>query len=661
MYRLGRVVFSESAAKITALAAAMYAPMIYFEDELLLDFLLVPLILMVLFAAHRARQMPRPRWVFILGLAIGLSAITRPNILICVPVFGWWVWRYCARKGKHPRRFARVIILLAGILIPILPVTLHNVLVGNDLVLIASQGGINFFIGNNAEADGLSAAMPKPWGNTWHLADVHAYAEAKEERKLKPSETSNFWLREGLDWWKSNPGTALKLTFKKAVVLFTNTEVANNQNIQFFWHSYAPLVRFLPLTFGIVAPIGLVGLILAARREPLVRLMLWVGAFYAVSVIAFFVPARFRLPLLPILFIGFGGALALAYSHLRERNWRSVTLPAAAAVLLMALSFGPWYATQPPTDAQTIFQLGNAALRIGDLDQAADYFRQALALRPGYPNAHLNLGVINLRRQLPEPAIQEFETELRFNPQSGGAYANLCSVRLLQGRLAQAEEYGKQAVKLQPNSPTGLISLSKVWWAMRRYREAVELLESAPDVIKDSPVGRDALGGLLVQLGRYGEAERVLVPLADGQVRREQSRFEIDNPGAAEELGFTRLVQHRATACYNLGWMHSRQKDLPKALPRFKQAVELNPQFSEAYANLGAAYNDLRIPDTALMYFQTAARLDSTNAGYVFNLGIARLHLSDTATALQELRRALRMDPNFKPAQQKLALLTRSR
>ena len=61
------------------------------------------------------------------------------------------------------------------------------------------------------------------------------------------------------------------------------------------------------------------------------------------------------------------------------------------------------------------------------------------------------------------------------------------------------------------------------------------------------------------------------------------------------------------------------------------------------------------------MYFQTAARLDSTNAGYVFNLGIARLHLSDTATALQELRRALRMDPNFKPAQQKLALLTRSR
>ena len=655
IYRLTRLVFSESAAKLAALAAALYMPMIYFEDELLLDFLLISWMLLAFFVAHRARSTRSGKWVFVLGLVLGLFAITRPNILICVPVFGWWVWRWCLPKGTLRQRSLGLLLLLAGTLAPILPVTMHNLLVGKDLVLIASQGGINFYIGNNAESDGLSAAMPKPWGHTWRLGELELYAAGKMGHKLKPSELSTFWLDEALKWWRAEPWSALKLTFKKAMLLFSNTEISNNQNIRFFWRSYAPLAGLLPLSFGILAPFGLIGLLSGARRTPLVRLMTWVSVLYAISVVAFFVPARFRLPLLPAMFVGFGGALDLLYRRVAERSWAPAGAVAAAVSLLAVLSFGSWYRTQPPSDAQAIFQLGNAALRQNKLDEALDYYRQSLALQPGYPEAHVNMGVVFLRKQQMEPAAGEFLAELNANPRSAKACANLCTVRELQGRLAEAEEYGKRALNLEPNNVSALISLSKVWWAKRKYREAVELLESAPPMIKDSPVGRDALGGLYVQLGQFEEAERTLRPLADGQVRLDRSQ--IDAAASADELGYSRMVQHKSNAGYNLGWMYARKKELDQAVHYFQQAIFFRPDFSEAHANLGAAYIDLKRPDTALVCFQTSARIDSTNAGYVFNIGIARLHLGDTAAAVGEFRRALQMDPQFDAAQQKLLQL----
>ncbi|NIN01520.1 MAG: hypothetical protein GTO24_26530, partial [candidate division Zixibacteria bacterium] len=47
----------------------------------------------------------------------------------------------------------------------IAPVTLRNYFVGKDLVLIAWQGGLNFYLGNNPDATGYTPVSPLTGGD----------------------------------------------------------------------------------------------------------------------------------------------------------------------------------------------------------------------------------------------------------------------------------------------------------------------------------------------------------------------------------------------------------------------------------------------------------------------------------------------------------------
>jgi len=76
----------------------------------------------------------------------------------------------------------RFLILAAGCVIIVSPVTLRNIFIGHDKVLIASQGGINFYIGNNPYADGTSAVIPE-FGNTWQYSDCE-YLVQKETSRM---------------------------------------------------------------------------------------------------------------------------------------------------------------------------------------------------------------------------------------------------------------------------------------------------------------------------------------------------------------------------------------------------------------------------------------------------------------------------------------------
>jgi tetratricopeptide (TPR) repeat protein len=335
-----------------------------------------------------------------------------------------------------------------------------------------------------------------------------------------------------------------------------------------------------------------------------------------------------------------------------------MTTLAIPALLLAVFSFGPWYQAAPATDAQSIFQLGNAALRAGRLDEAAEHYRQTLAIDPQYETGHLNLGVVHLRRgELPQ-AIKEFRAEIAAYPESAKAYANLCSVLGLQNRYMDAAQAGETALRLDPENSTAILNLSKIWWSLNKPQRALSILETASDELKNSPAGRDALGGTYLKMNRFAETEEVLRPLAEGEVQLDPTKLQgIDQLAYKEELGYDKLKEHRARANYNLGWMSAMQGNESRALEYFQQAIIILPDFDEAHANIGAAFIDRGLPDSAMAHFRRAVEIDSTNAGYVYNVGIAWLNLGDTAAAIREFERSLELDRNFSSAARKLRAL----
>ncbi|MEO0102589.1 MAG: glycosyltransferase family 39 protein, partial [candidate division WOR-3 bacterium] len=75
VYLIGKKIFSQKVGTIAGLAASLYPLLIYFDGELLLTNLLIFLILFGFFLFLKEK-------IFLSGLFFGLTAITRPNILL---------------------------------------------------------------------------------------------------------------------------------------------------------------------------------------------------------------------------------------------------------------------------------------------------------------------------------------------------------------------------------------------------------------------------------------------------------------------------------------------------------------------------------------------------------------------------------------------------
>src|SRR5688572_5052296 len=121
----------------------------------MLDLFLLSCLLLLLFGI-----IDEERWSKWLGagVALGLLGLSRENALILVPVVALWIGLEFSKRPVFLR--ARWLgFFFAGLLLILVPVGLRNLMVGGEFKLTTSQFGPNFFIGNNAAADGTYGSV----------------------------------------------------------------------------------------------------------------------------------------------------------------------------------------------------------------------------------------------------------------------------------------------------------------------------------------------------------------------------------------------------------------------------------------------------------------------------------------------------------------------
>ena len=115
------------------------------------------------------------------------------------------------------------------------------------------------------------------------------------------AEVSDFWLARGIDYLHQNPDRALQMLGHKSALLLNDYEVPDNQSL-YVLAPHSPALRWSFLTFGWILPFALLGLAVD-WRSPRTRLLAALLLVYGLSVVAFFVLARFRLPMVPFLVV----------------------------------------------------------------------------------------------------------------------------------------------------------------------------------------------------------------------------------------------------------------------------------------------------------------------------------------------------------------------
>jgi hypothetical protein len=229
--------------------------------------------------------------VLFAGLVAGLAALTRSVILLAVP--------FVAVSLIRRRQAGLLLLWILAIAIVIGPWTVRNVRHYGRTIVIASDGGVTFWTGNNRLARGEGDLAANPEMKQANL-ELRARYPGFSAEALEP-----IYYREALRDIRENPVWWLTLIARKA--FYTVVPLGPSYTLHsplYFWASVLSYVLVLaPAIFGFLE--------LGLRRR---RLMgLWcLAAGSLLACLVFFPQERFRLPVIdPALLVCAGVWLAL--------------------------------------------------------------------------------------------------------------------------------------------------------------------------------------------------------------------------------------------------------------------------------------------------------------------------------------------------------------
>ena len=341
IYQVAQLAFAGTACNGRIVGASAAVGWAFFAPSIAYSTLLIPAswtvfawwfsIWWLLARSSRARAID---WLWI-ALFVGLIALMSATILLVLPLFA---------AAAITRRSARALLAtLAGVAIGTAPGWAHNVFIARDAVFISAHSGLNFWIGNNPEANGyprVPRELPSEQGAL--LAESIEMAEAAAGAPLPRSAVSHYWANKARDYIRTNPGHWVQLLATKTRNFWNAFEYDDLSSVTALRD--AGIVS-PGLSFGVIAAFALPGLALAlALPVPHPRCIATAVLLQMVALLPVFVNERYRLAAVP-------GLLLLAAFFLAE-FWRALigARLSRLAVALAATVVAAWFVTISPGD-----------------------------------------------------------------------------------------------------------------------------------------------------------------------------------------------------------------------------------------------------------------------------------------------------------------------
>ena len=442
-----------------------------FYETLILQAALDPFLTALdLYLLTRALQDGRRGDWIAAGAVLGLHCLNRPNMLIVVAGLAVILG---VRRFMRP---AFMVIVSAAIVI--LPATIRNWHVAGTLIPISSHGGLNFLIGNGPESDGTFVSVmgiePSIRGQWLDAPRVG---------------TSASFRNHALAWIRDHPLAEGRLLLRKTWYSLSDTFLTLNHSFPFFAHDTGSALRFLAIGPAVFVPLGLIGLTIGRPRRE--GFLIW-AAFVPlalISVVIFFVAARYRLPLQVALVVAAGGGAAWLIDRLRERAWRPLVSAVILAALAVAVVVWPTGLDDGRAEEQVrmgLYELernkvddGEAWISValthhgfpgvvhlraaqvheakGRLDSALRHYQKALALDPDEPalrvaaaRAYERAGLASATNGRPADAVAALAEAVALNPRSSSIRLNHAVALAMAGRTAEARKEAEAALELEP-------------------------------------------------------------------------------------------------------------------------------------------------------------------------------------------------------------------
>lgn len=520
IFLIARQLFTVRAAVIAGLVMALYGYAVFLDAELLKNSVAAFTLSVSLLCCLHAWNEKKTGWWFAAGFLLGLTSINTPNVLLLSPVMGIWALGCRPEGSRYPRA---AVVFASGFILCLLPVTVRNYVLEQEVVLVSSYGGHTFYFGNNPESDGALLSSREFFEIVPERLEAlvnKAPAEALG-RKLSSSEVSRWWFRKGVRFIQEQPAAFARLLGKKLAIFFSGYEISDTVDY-YFMKEQIPVLRLGVVNFGLIVALAFSGLIASLpqwrKQLPVYSLLV----VLMLSVVLFMVNSRYRFAAVPLLAVYAGYGADRIWAGLQERSWRrtAFTLIMVAAVFFLTtisiLHYPPEYSRKFLADAQlsrgkcpealkeyqvTMRSLSQnpsvavsyaAALdRCGFKDDALTHYLNATFVVSDpvrRAQVHDSMGKLSFERNDFPAALLSWQKAVADNPENPEFLNNLAFVLYKQGkRLPDAKAYAERALALRPASPEIMDTLGIILLKLGDYAAALNLLEKAKTLMPDSP------------------------------------------------------------------------------------------------------------------------------------------------------------------------------
>ena len=594
--------FGRRAAWFAAILAALTGLFTFYEILLLpsaLDPFLTAAALAALALAF-SRDAPRkPRassgWFVAAGFAFGAQGLNSPTVLMPALVMVVLLAVYHLRQAVDAKASSRVsrlrpaLCMAGGLALALGPVTVRNIVVAGYWSPVSSPAGVNFYIGNNAEADGTYHSVPGVTADIQRQdEDARRIAEQNTGRTLDDREVSAYFYGLGWSWMRLHPGDAVRLFARKLRYIFNPAHISPTFSYPFFAYDAQTLLALLIVGPSLLLPFGLVGLAggIARASGRRAEYLIWLSfvPIYALSVAVFFVTERYRLPLLVPLCVGAGGTLDYALDAIEYRRVRVLAdgIGLAALLGLAFLTNRPMNADDGRAEERT--SMAEALVARERFDEAEHWATEAERIHPHPGLVHFRVGRLLLAHNRPGAALNHFQRARQIDPTVPVADYAIGQALLDANRPKEAIPHLEAALKAGVQANLAGFDLARARAAIGDRAGALQVLQSLKPENPDDLQGWTMLGELARQLDAASLAAAFF-----GQAVRVSPRA----PKVRQDLGHALAMMGR----------------YPEAVVQFEQAVALDSSDPAAHLNLAIVYAEAGRRIDARKQAQEALRL----------------------------------------------------
>ncbi len=169
------------------------------------------------------------------------------------------------------------------------------------------------------------------------------------------------------------------------------------------------------------------------------------------------------------------------------------------------------------------YNMGLAQLALNDRDAAIECFRRAVALRPDYAEALINLGNLFLKIDN-EEAEECFRSAVKLVPENPVIHNNLGTVLIAREEAEEAEQSFHEALRLKPDYPEALNGLGLALGAQGKFDEAIDSFQAAIGHRPNYAQAYNNLGNIYFDEDRLEDAEDCLRKAMKHRVNYVQAR-----------------------------------------------------------------------------------------------------------------------------------------